>query len=285
MMNRTLTALSLLALGTSLGCAKKGANSQEGTGQLEVAITAAPEDGTCIQILVAGANRVEKDVDVKPGQSTVLSLDGLPLGAVTVTVNAYAGKCAALSSTSIATWVGDPATTTLLPAVLGKVAIVLHRNGRLAVSVDFDEGSLFPPKCMECLKSKCAPFLMGGCDTLKDAALEGPATGASKKQLCNETLACVVATHCGNAPALSTNIPADVLGSPGDLSVCYCGAVPGTPCVDDGLGTGPCKLVLERAYEAVQPLDVPVRFHDATFAGGVAMNLLACASDSCSGCL
>jgi len=268
MMNRTMTALSLLAFGMSLGCAKKGAGPQEGTGQLELAITSAPEDGTCIQVMVAGARSVEQDVDVKAGQSSVLSLNGLPVGAITVTVNAFAGTCSAVSSTSVPTWVGDPVATTLLPSIIGRIAVILHRNGRLAVSVDFNDGSLFPPKCTECLKANCGQF-MNGCDALTGTAVEGPAAGASKKQLCGETLACVVTTHCGAS----------------DLSNCFCGAVPGTPCVDDGKGNGVCKLPLERAYEAVQSLDVPVRFDDPSFAGGVAMNLLECASDSCTGCL
>ncbi len=269
MMNRTLTALSLLALGMSVGCSTKGTGSPESTGQLELAITSAPDDGTCIQVMVGGTRATERDVDVKPGQDTVLSLSGLPIGAVTVTVNAYAGKCEVLTANSTPTWVGDPVTTTLLSGVLGKLTALLHRNGRLALAVDFDNAaSFFSPKCLECLNSRCQEPLKGGCESLVGSAAEGPATGVSKKQLCNETLGCVVSTKCGTS----------------DLSTCYCGDVPGTACVDEGVGNGRCKLALERSYEAVQPLDVPVRFHDATFAGGVAMNLLACAFENCDVC-
>jgi hypothetical protein len=273
MKNRILTAASLLALALamSLGCTSNPKNMDSRTGQIEVAITSAPDDGTCIQISVTGTRSVERDFDVKPGQDTVLSLNRLPLGAVTVNANAFAGVCASLTSASVPTWVGDPVTTTLFPGVIGRIVITLIRNGRLAVGVDFndDPTSFFSAACVDCLKSNCASALNGGCNTLTDSALEGPATGLPKAQLCNETLACTLATHCGKD----------------DLSVCYCGAVPGTACTDDGAGNGPCKLVLDRAFEAVQPLDVPVRFSDPAFAGGVAMNLLQCVSDSCAGCL
>src|SRR5437773_1553633 len=126
-------------------------NAGHSAGQLQLAITAAPPDGTCIHVLVAGTKTVERDVDVKPGESTVLSFGGLPLGAITVTVKAFAGVCAALTSMSVATWVGDPVTTTLFSGVVGKIDVALHQNGRLLASVDFeDAGSFFSPKCMEC---------------------------------------------------------------------------------------------------------------------------------------
>src|SRR5258708_7105571 len=133
-----------------LGCATKGSNpGGSSTGQLELAITAAPPDGTCIQVVVAGTRTVERDIDVKPGESTVLSLGGLPLGAITVSAKAFAGMCAALTSTSVPTWVGAPVTTTLFTGIIGKVDITLVRNGRLSVGVDFnDPGSFFSPMCM-----------------------------------------------------------------------------------------------------------------------------------------
>jgi hypothetical protein len=268
-----VTIGSLLALGTALGCDRSAPNTDPDllTGRIQVAIATAPADGTCIQIDVAGTRSVARNFDVTPGQATVLSLGGLPLGAVTVSANAFAGACASLTSTSVPSWVGTPVTTTLLAGVIGNVVITLIRNGRLAVTVNFndDPTSFFTAMCADCVKANCAAALSGSCNTLMGAALEGPATGLPKAQLCNETLACALATHCGKD----------------DLSVCYCGGVPGTACTDDGAGDGACRLVLERSMEAVQPLDVPVRYSDPNFAGGVAMNLLQCASDSCTGCL
>jgi hypothetical protein len=129
---------------------------------------------------------------------------------------------------------------------------------------------IFSANCQECLKSACGDLLTNGCDSLTDTALEGPAKGAPKSKLCNDSLACVVASHCGGT---------------GDLSNCYCGTVSGPECVDDGLGNGACRTSFERSFEAVMPLDVPVRFHDASFAGGVAVNLIQCAAEACNGCL
>jgi hypothetical protein len=127
---------------------------------------------------------------------------------------------------------------------------------------------LFSADCQQCLTTNCSDVVTG-CDSLTDTALAGPAQGVSKAQLCNETLACVVASHCGTD----------------DLSSCYCGTAATDSCIDDGAANGPCKTAFERAFEAVMPLDVPVRFSDATFAGGAAMTLMQCASDNCTGCL
>src|SRR5260370_42365500 len=105
MKSRILTATSLLALllvlAMSLGCATNTKDKDSQTGQIELTITSAPPDGTCIQLSVAGTRSVERDFDVKPGQNTVLALNRLPLGAETSSANASAAARASLTASPL----------------------------------------------------------------------------------------------------------------------------------------------------------------------------------------
>ena len=136
-----LFKLSALMLLGSLGCGSSGSTSpKENLGRIALAITNAPSDGTCIQVLVSSVGgAVERDTDVTPGQSTLLQLSALPLGLDTIVVNAYSGSCGALTGASIPTWVGNPVVV-MVTEVPTSVSVVLHPNqtgGRLTLGVDF----------------------------------------------------------------------------------------------------------------------------------------------------
>jgi hypothetical protein len=124
------------------GCSSHGSTSSiEQQGRISLSITSAPADATCIQVLVAGATNVERDVDVTPGQSTVLLLEGLPEGTDTITVNAFAGSCSTLTPASVPTWVGDPVVVQVTRDATD-VTVTLHRNtknGRVNLGVNFDD--------------------------------------------------------------------------------------------------------------------------------------------------
>jgi hypothetical protein len=123
------------------GCAGRSTPSIEQQGRISLSITNAPADATCIQVLVAGTTSVERDVDVTPGQSTVLSLEGLPEGTDTITVNAFAGSCSALTPASVPTWIGDPVVA-LVTRDPSDLTVTLHRNsknGRINIGVSFDD--------------------------------------------------------------------------------------------------------------------------------------------------
>src|SRR5437868_9341669 len=140
MYRRLWTVVGLLSL-SSFGCADRGNSPISQEGRVSLAITNAPQDATCIQVLVSGTKNVERDVDVTAGQSTVLSLEGLPEGNDTITVNAYAGSCAMLTASSVATWVGDPVVVMVTPMPV-EIEVTLHhnnQNGRVSIGVNFDD--------------------------------------------------------------------------------------------------------------------------------------------------
>jgi hypothetical protein len=130
---------------SSLGCGTSGSSSTVGPaehhGRISLAVTNAPPDATCIQVLVKGTKNVERDVDVAPGASTVLLVEGLPEGLDTITVNAFAGSCGALTPMSIPTWIGDPVTVMVTPDPVS-ITVNLHPNphdnGRVSIGVNFD---------------------------------------------------------------------------------------------------------------------------------------------------
>src|SRR5262249_32276501 len=112
----------------------------EDTGVATVAITQAPADVLCVRITVAGSSRtVTRDVDVMPGQSTELTIGGLPLGSDAFSGEAFSVGCAAVMTGAVPNWVGDSVTATVVVSPPVAVALVLRRNGRAAIGVDFQD--------------------------------------------------------------------------------------------------------------------------------------------------
>jgi hypothetical protein len=103
------------------------------------AITNAPADAACLQITVVGSRTVVKSFSLSPGQDTIFTLTGLPVGAVVFSEQAFAQDCSAVTASSVATWVSDPVPATITPGVVAQVMITLHRNGEAVVSTNFDD--------------------------------------------------------------------------------------------------------------------------------------------------
>ena len=125
-------------------------NSESGNlvGTATVAITNAPPDGTCIEVMAVGFRTVTQRFDVAAGQSTVFTMAGLPVGTVIFNANAFADTCSAVAaaeatSTSpmatglVPTWVSDPVTASVAVSPPVEVMLFMHRNGRANVSIDF----------------------------------------------------------------------------------------------------------------------------------------------------
>jgi cysteine-rich repeat protein len=106
-------------------------------GTAQVAITAAPSDGTCIQITADGFRTVTRSFDVPVGQSTVLHLAGLPLGTVIFSANASTGPCSMVPPGAAPNWVSDPVTATVAVSPPVSVTLAMHRNGNANIGVDF----------------------------------------------------------------------------------------------------------------------------------------------------
>jgi hypothetical protein len=109
------------------------------TGEATLAVTNAPVDGTCLRVTVAGSRTVTSSFDLVAGQNTLLTLHGLPLGNDTFTEEAFGGTCSAVGPSTIANWVSEPVTSFVQGGVVSNVTIVLHRNGQVNLTSDFQD--------------------------------------------------------------------------------------------------------------------------------------------------
>lgn len=176
----TTSKIIVLGLGIALlsGCsANSDSGSEELTGTASIAITNAPADGTCIEITAAGYRTVTKSFNVAAGASTVLALNGLPLGAVTFSADAFGGNCMPGNPNAVPNWISSPVQATVAVAPPVNVALEMQRNGNASVSVDFpnepDGASTQPPMCMApqaacgnppaCVSLLSDPNNCGGC--------------------------------------------------------------------------------------------------------------------------
>jgi hypothetical protein len=136
-------ACSSLAL-VALGAACSSAGSGEDVGVATAAITQVPAQVGCIEIDVTGARSVTHRFDVTSGQSSVLSLTGLPLGLDTFVGLAYPGACAAVTGATQATWISDATQASLVAQQVSSIAVNLHPNGESSIAVSFtgDDGGV-----------------------------------------------------------------------------------------------------------------------------------------------
>ena len=125
--------------------------------------------------------------------------------------------------------------------------------------------------CNVITSAACATCEAGSeCAELTDSsilsgnAVEGPATGTSRKDLYNKTLDCVRDTAC----------------AVGNVLDCYCGTVSSATC-DAGNGNGVCKAVIEQALETTNPTEVSNRLSNVTLGGGLALARVACDKNNC----
>jgi hypothetical protein len=157
---KTFNAIAVgLGAAFLFACSGTGDMGADGelTGTASVAITSAPPDGTCLQITAVGNRTVVKSFDLMVGASTVLQVNGLPLGAVTFSGNAFGGTCASVNAMTVPNWISSPVVATVAVTPPVSVALSMKKNGSANISVDFsDDGgssmtpdsSMQPPMCM-----------------------------------------------------------------------------------------------------------------------------------------
>src|SRR5262249_10862312 len=104
-----------------------------------LAVTNAPADVACLRVDVAGSRNVTRQFDIAPGQSTVFTLTGLPLGNDTFTEQALAVACSQMADAGAANWASDPTTALVRSGVVTDLTIVLRRNGMVKVTSDFQD--------------------------------------------------------------------------------------------------------------------------------------------------
>jgi hypothetical protein len=154
-MNRLHRSLFVPLLLTS-ACSLELPSADEGlepTGRIEIALTSAPADATCLKITVTGTRSTSKSIDLTPGAATTFTFDRLPIGIVQVDGAAYAQSCATVGGNAPVYVTEAPASVRVDPSALTKVLLKLIRNGKLEVAVDFE----LPPW----VSASRAPFDLG----------------------------------------------------------------------------------------------------------------------------
>ena len=138
----TRTARRVVPLALALFACSNG--SQDGGGlddaTARLAITQAPSDVSCLRLSVTGTRAIARLFDLKPQQSTVFVLSGLPDGKQTFLAEAFAQSCAFVGASSSAGWISDPVDAVLRRGKSVDVHLVMHANAGANVSVDFPDG-------------------------------------------------------------------------------------------------------------------------------------------------
>ncbi len=222
---RLLAALALLAAPV-ISCSAK----DDAVGVVHLALTQVPSDVRCIRVTATASRVVTQLFDVAPGGSTVLQVTGVPTGVVQFTVDAFAETCGAVTSTTGANWSSDPVVVTVDSAVVGNIAVTMHRNGNVSISVDFPDGGM----------SSCIP-LGAACSTT-------PTTSCCPGTTCNAAGTCQSAASASCTDTVKNGAETDIDCGGGTCTTCGNGKLcnlasdcTSANCVANAAGTRTCQ--------------------------------------------
>ncbi len=144
-MNRLFRVLAAGATTLPLLVACGGAPSSglnlQGEGSIEVALTSAPNDASCLRLTIDTSRNSLYLFDLIPGTSTSsYRINRLPVGRATVDAQAFPVSCSKVASfTGEPLFVSEvPVAVRIDPSDVNSVLLKLVRNGRLNVGIDFD---------------------------------------------------------------------------------------------------------------------------------------------------
>ena len=248
-----------------VGCSADGSDAEGDVGSAEIAITQVPSDVLCVRIVAEGSRVRQQSFDVMPGQSSVLSLNGLPAGTVTFSGAAFPATCSQMSPP---TYTADPVAALVQPPSIAQVALTMRRNGQASVSVDFetDGPSCVGTRCMSdmecCAGTSCLGDPTGLLSCQPNACFPAGAACMASSQCCAPLSCnngrCDTTTMCfpqGSMCAVSsqccaglscTNGRCDIAGACGaEGAACdpasMAGCCAGLSCVTDAAGTAVCR--------------------------------------------
>lgn len=158
-------ASSVFGLTVLGGCQEAGSSEGDDLGTIQLAVTAVPMDVSCLRASVTGARgTVVRRISAMAGAPATGKLAGLPVGNVTLLLDALPVACDDITPATEATWVSEPISLVLVPGVPQTVNVVMRQNGRIDLDVDFipDPSSVYtyteaftsgvsttPEQCME----------------------------------------------------------------------------------------------------------------------------------------
>lgn len=121
-------------------CTSNPAPSVEDVGRVQVSLVQVPADVQCLKIDVTGPRSVTQLIDVTPGSPATYTISRLPIGIVTISAQAFSRTCGAAGG-AVASYLTDAPTSVRVDAVdVNTVTLILIRNGRIDVGVDFEQG-------------------------------------------------------------------------------------------------------------------------------------------------
>jgi len=142
---RLLKGVALAVLGAPVGCTDLPSTepTPDDTGRVEFALVMVPTDVQCITITATGSRVRQQDFIVVPAQTSVLAMNGLPVGAVTFSGQAFNGPCGGGGPMGPSpTYVADPVTAQINATGVTSLALNMRRNGQASISVDFETGGM-----------------------------------------------------------------------------------------------------------------------------------------------
>ena len=250
-LSRSIVALLAGGLaGSALACSAGVEPPSGEVGTAQAAIANVPNDGTvaCISITATGSFETTRSFDVSPGQSTVFTLSGIPIGTVRFDGAAFATPCAVVTPGSTPTWVSAPVLTTVAVGSTTLVTLAMQPASAVGVGVEFDAGpacsqaSDCPGTSTECRVVVCSSGTCGLSMPPAGTVVAGQTQGDCRDLVCNGTGSVIVVDD-------DADVPADD-GNPCTIEICQAGsqgvipAALGTPCAHDGGhfcdGSGAC---------------------------------------------
>jgi hypothetical protein len=242
---RLRTGVVVAALLAAVGCSNADSDSQaEDTGRVELALVVVPTDVQCIRIVATGTRVREQSFNVMSGQMSVLSMNGLPVGSVTFTGDAFAGGCPTGPMTPSPTYVAEPVTAQINATGVTALTLNMRRNGMASISVDFENGAMCLAAGSACVPGSTTPCCSG-------LSCQGDPTGVTSCQpnmcvpaggACPATAVCCAGLSCqpiGGTPTCVSNmcLPPGTPCMPGSTTTCCMGLM----CVPDATGLPRCQ--------------------------------------------
>jgi len=142
--------------------------------RVQVALTAIPAATQCVRFTtLAGGRTFEQTFNVVGAPSLTAMVQGLPAGqALTISADAFAVACTAITATTQATWISTPVSVTLTPGVIPTLSFVLRPATGLSGAVDFLFLTATPA-------SKAFPSVTLGQNSLATFTVQNVATSAT----------------------------------------------------------------------------------------------------------
>ena len=201
---RLRNGVVVAALLVAVGCANGDADSHpEDTGRVEFALVIVPADVQCIQLVATGTRVRQQNFNVAPGQASVLSMNGLPVGSVTFTGQAFAGGCAGGPTMPAPTYEADPVTAQINATGVTALTLNMRRNGMASISVDFENGGACTPAggaCAGATAAQCCTGLSCQGDPTGNLTCQPSTTCSPAGGFCGSGTQCCAGLSCQGDP-------------------------------------------------------------------------------------